>query len=96
MNGGKATNMDRIRKAIKYINGHISKKTYIDSKKTIIADIVKFKKSSSVSVHAPSHQFVKVLQNRFPNGFYPDEYLLIINSVSGKLTNNQKEYARRN
>lgn len=88
--------MDRIRKAIKYINGHLSKKTFIESKNTIVKDIVRFKGNPNVSVYGSSHQFVRVLQNRFPTAFYPDEYLLIINSISDKLTNKQREHYRRN
>lgn len=88
--------MNRIRKAIKYVNSHISKETFIRLKNTIVEDIVKFKKNPNTSVHGSSHQFVRILQNRFPTGFYPDEYLLIINSINNKLTNKQKEHYKRN
>mgnify|MGYP001560735106 FL=1 len=88
--------MDRIGKAIKYVNGHISKETFARSKNIIIADIIKFKKNPNVSVHGSSCQFVRVLQNRFPIGFYPDEYLLIINAINNKLTQKQREHYKRN
>ena len=88
--------MDRIKKAIKYVNSHISKETFVKSKNTIMADIVKFKRNPNVIVHDSSHQFVKVLQNRFPVGFHPDEYLLIINAINDKLTQKQREHYRRN
>lgn len=88
--------MNRISKAIKYMNGHISKETFAKSKNTIIADIVKFKRNPGVIVHGSSHQFVRVLQDRFPSGFYSDEYLLIINAINDKLTQKQREHYRRN
>lgn len=88
--------MNRISKAIKYVNSHISKETFVKSKNTIIADIVKFKRNSSATVHGSSFQFVRVLQNKFPSGFYPDEYLLIINAINDKLTQKQREHYRRN
>ena len=87
--------MDRIRKAIKYVNGHISKETFARSKNTIMADIVKFKRNPYITVHGSSHQFVRVLQNRFPTGFDADEYLLIINAINNKLTQKQREHYRR-
>ena len=79
----------RIVKAIKYINQHKAKMLFRKYRDIVERDL---HKPIGVPIHGTSFQFVREIQRRFPNGFYQNEYIIILQRMNTDFTKKQKQY----
>lgn len=79
--------MDRIDKAIKYMNKHKAKALWLESDEIITAQVI-----SGGKVHGVTHNFIRILNDRFPAGFTVLEIIQILDNLDDQLTQKQKDY----
>ena len=85
--------MNRVKKAIKYLNKHRGKKEILDNKETICMTLVRVSNpSSSSTIQGCVGYYLKVIDDRFSDGFKHGELIYILTQLNTKYTKKQEKF----
>ena len=80
--------ISRVEKAMAYMDKHKAKKYIIMSREVILKDL----ESDSTRIHGATASFMTAICNRFKVGFFLQEYMDILTSLTGNYTEKQIKY----
>ena len=80
--------ISRVEKAMAYMDKHKAKKCIIMSREVILKDL----ESDSTRIHGATASFMAAICNRFKVGFFLQEYMDILTSLTGNYTEKQIKY----
>lgn len=85
-------NKNRVDKAIRYLNNHKAKKCIIESKTVVLKDLNVADRPFSTKISGSTCTFMKAICNRFQAGFFLQEYIEILNSLTADYTEKQIKF----